>query len=397
MNSQILDIANAVRARGGRALLVGGYVRDRALGIESKDVDIEVFGLTLESLAEILADYGTVIEVGRAFGVLRVKGLDIDFSLPRIDSKVGAGHRGFDVETNPDLDFETAARRRDISINAMGFDPRTNEYLDPHGGRADLDNRVLRATDPRQFPDDPLRGLRVAQFAARFEMYADPELLGLSSGLPLNEVAPERIFEELRKLLLKGRRPSIGFEFLRQSTLIRFFPEIEALIDVQQDAVWHPEGDVWIHTMMVIDEAAKLRANTAHELALMLGALCHDLGKPDVTEVVDDRVKSPGHDTRGISHTERFLERLRAPTALVEQVKALVQHHLAPAAFIHNKAGAKGYRRLARKLDAAGVDLTLLYLVARADYLGRTTAQALARQFPAGEAFLENAKKFPRR
>ena len=394
MKSQIIDIAKVVAGCGGRALLVGGYVRDRLLGIESKDVDIEVFGLPIDKLAQILAQYGTVIEIGRAFGVLRVKGLDIDFSLPRIDSKVGLGHRGFDVETNPDLDFETAARRRDLSINSIGLDPLSGEYLDPHGGRLDLERKILRATDPEHYAEDPLRGLRVAQFAARFEMTADEELIELSSALPLNEVAPERVFEELRKLLLKGRRPSMGFEFLRQSTLTRFFPELEALIGVQQDKVWHPEGDVWIHTMMVIDQAATLRTHTADDLALMLGALCHDFGKPAVTERIDDRVRSLGHESQGVPHSERFLVRVRAPTALIDQVKALVQHHLAPAMFIHNNAGAKGYRRLARKLDDAGVNMTLLYLVARADHLGRTTAQALAAQFPAGEAFIEQARQF---
>ena len=322
------------------------------------------------------------------------KGLDVDFSLPRIDSKVGAGHRGFDVKTNPDLDFETAARRRDITINAIGFDPLTEAYLDPHGGRSDLEQGCLRATDPAHFAEDPLRGLRVAQFAARLEMTVDTELIELSHALPLNEVAPERVFEEFRKLLLKGRRPSLGFEFLRASTLIRFFPEIESLIGVQQDTVWHPEGDVWVHTMMVIDEAAKLRTDDPDDLALMLGALCHDFGKPDVTEVARERVRSPGHDSQGEPHTERFLTALRAPRALVEQVKALVRHHLAPALFIQNEARAKGYRRLARKLDTAGVNMTLLYLVARADHLGRTTEEAMARQFPAGEAFLERAKGF---
>ena len=394
MKSLLFDIAKDVRVRGGRALLVGGYVRDRLLGVESKDLDVEVFGLRLETLSEVLASYGPIIEVGRAFGVLRVKGLDIDFSLPRKDSKVGAGHRGFDVATDPQMNFETAARRRDITINSMGFDPLTEEYLDPHGGRADLKRGVLRATDPAHYAEDPLRGLRVAQFSARFEMSPDPNLIELSHGLPLNEVAPERVFEELRKLLLKGKRPSLGLEFLRQSTLVRFFPELESLIGVQQDPVWHPEGDVWTHTLMVIDEASKLRANTPDDLALMLGALCHDLGKPDVTEIVDDRVRSPGHDSHGTVATESFLTRLRAPNALSDQVKALVRHHLAPALFVQNNAGAKGYRRLARKLDAAGVNMTLLYAVARADHLGRTTDEALARQFPAGETFLERAKRF---
>ncbi len=289
MKSQIFDIAKDVRARGGRALLVGGYVRDRLLGLESKDVDIEVFGLPLETLSDILAEYGPIIEVGRAFGVLRVKGLDIDFSLPRRDSKVGAGHRGFDVATDPQLDFETAARRRDITINSMGLDPLTDEYLDPHGGRSDLERRVLRATDPEHYAEDPLRGLRVAQFSARFEMNPDTALIELSSGLRLDEVAAERVFEELRKLLLKGKRPSLGLEFLRQSTLVRFFPELESLIGVQQDPVWHPEGDVWVHSLHCMDAFASERTGDDREdLIVGLAVLCHDLGKPATTVTEDD-------------------------------------------------------------------------------------------------------------
>ena len=394
LEQPVLDIANDVRTRGGRALVVGGYVRDILLGLDAKDVDVEVFGLSLDVLAEVLGGHGEVIEIGRAFGVLRIKNLDVDFSLPRRDSKVGAGHRGFDVETDPRLDFATAARRRDLTINSIGLDPLTGEYLDPQGGRKDLKDQALRATDPDHYAEDPLRGLRVAQFAARFEMQPDDELIALSRDLPLDEVAPERQFEELRKLLLKGTLPSAGLEFLRESGLIRFFPELAVLIGVEQDPVWHPEGDVWIHTMMVIDEAAKLRQGDDNDLAMMLGALCHDFGKPDVTETIDQRVRSPNHDGQGIPHTERFLERLRAPHRLSEQVKALVHHHLAPALFTQTGAGGKGYRRLARKLDEAGVSMELLVRVARADHLGRTTDEALARVFPAGDAFLEQAKRY---
>lgn len=394
IDPRILDIAEEIKREGGRALIVGGFVRDRLLGIESKDVDIEVFGLTLESLEQDLSRYGELIEVGRAFGVFKLKGLEADFSLPRTDSKTGRGHRGFDVQTDPSLDFETAARRRDLTINSIGFDPLTEEYLDPHDGRADLDLRVLRATDPAHFAEDPLRGLRVAQFAARFEMRPDAVLLALCAELDLSEVAPERIFTEFRKLLLKGTRPSLGFECLREARLIRFFPELEALIDVPQDPIWHPEGDVWVHTMMVIDEAAKLRQDDERDLALMLGALCHDLGKPAATEEINGRIRSHRHDSDGVMPTESFLARLRAPSELIRQVKALVQHHLAPALFVHDKAGAKAYRRLSRKLAAAGVNIALLTRVARADHLGRTTKEALARKFTAADAFLERAQQF---
>ena len=220
-------------------------MRDGLLGHASKDWDIEVFGLDLDALQAVLERFGRVIAVGRAFGVLRLAELDVDFSLPRRDSKVGPGHRGFDVEVDPTLDFETASRRRDLTVNSMGLDPLTEELLDPHGGRADLEAGTLRAVDAATFPEDPLRGLRVAQLSARLSMEPDAELVALCRRLDLSEVSPERILEEFRKLLLQGVRPSLGLAFLRESGLLRHFPELEALVGVPQDPAWHPEGDVW--------------------------------------------------------------------------------------------------------------------------------------------------------
>ncbi len=393
IGSRILDIARAVDAAGGRAIAVGGYVRDRLLRHGSKDYDIEVFGLELDALQTILGRFGRVLTVGRAFGVLRLSDLDIDFSLPRRDSKVGPGHRGFDVDVDPTLDFAAAARRRDLTVNSMGLDLLTQEILDPYGGREDLERKVLRAVDPRTFPEDPLRGLRVAQFSARLEMRPNDELLALCRQLDLSEVSPERILEEFRKLLLQGVRPSLGLAFLRESGLLRFFPEIEALIDVPQDATWHPEGDVWIHNLMVVDEAARLRRGDADDPALMFGALCHDLGKPATTVVREGRVRSPSHSKAGIAPTRSLLARMRAPNELVERTCALVEHHLAPALFDKDGAKARAYRRLSRQLGSSGVSMELLARGARADHLGRTTEEALAREFPAGDRFLVRARE----
>jgi len=394
LDPRIKEIAVAVREAGGRALLVGGWVRDRLRGVACKDADLEVQGLELAELERILSRFGPVIAVGRAFGVLRVKGLDADIGLPRRDSKTGPGHRGFDVRPEPNLDFTNASRRRDLTINAMGFDPLSEEVIDPHGGRRDLANGRLRATDPDHFIEDPLRALRVAQFAARFEMRPDTELLRLCAGLDLSEISPERIFDELRKLLLRGARPSIGFEFLRETRLLRFFPRIEALIDVPQEPDWHPEGDVWVHTLMVIDQAARMRDASDEDPALMFGALCHDLGKPLTTVNERGRIRSPGHDVVGVVPAVTFLAGLRASQALRDQVAALVAHHLAPALFVKQGSTAKAYRRLARKLDAARVSIELLTRVARADHLGRTTEEARRGVFPAGEIFLARAREF---
>ena len=393
VQSRLSEIARAVNTAGGRAVAVGGYVRDRLLEQESKDYDVEVFGLELDALQSILGRFGRVLTVGRAFGVLRLADLDVDFSLPRRDSKTAPGHRGFDVDVDPSLDFATAARRRDLRVNSMGLDLLTQEILDPHGGREDLERKVLRAVDPSTFPEDPLRGLRVAQFSARLVMRPDDELLALCGELDLSEVSPERILEEFRKLLLKGARPSLGLAFLRESGLLRFFPELEALIDVPQDPTWHPEGDVWTHNLMVVDEAARLRRGDADDPALMFGALCHDLGKPATTVERGGRVRSPSHSKAGIGPTQALLARMRAPNDLVERTCALVEHHLAPALFDRDGAKARAYRRLSRQLASTGVSMELLARVARADHLGRTTDEALRREFPAGDRFLARARE----
>ncbi len=399
----MVEIARAIASEGGRALVVGGYVRDRWLGIESRDIDVEIYGLSRARVRDVLRGFGSVIEVGRSFGILRVKGLDVDFSLPRRDSKA-AGKRGaIAVAEDPELGFAEAARRRDLTMNSLALDPLSGEILDPYGGCRDMERRTLRATDPRYFGEDPLRGLRVAQLGARFGMRPDGELVALCRELDLSEIPAERIFEELRKLLLDAPRPSLGFEILRESALLRFFPELAALEGVPQDPDWHPEGDVWTHTMLALDEAARLRTvrtgegatadDEAVDLALMLGVLCHDLGKPATTIVEDGRIRSPQHEPRGAEIADAFLGRLRAPKDLVARVHALVRHHLAPALFVRDGAGPKGYRRLARELERAGVGFELLVRVARADHLGRTTDEARARLFPAGDAFLARARE----
>ena len=390
----MLDIARRVARAGGRALIVGGYVRDRLLGLDTKDLDMEVHGLEIARLEEVLREFGEVIAVGRAFGVLRVKGLDIDVSLPRRDSKTGRGHRGFLVELDPDLGYAEAARRRDLTMNSMALDPLTGEILDPHGGREDMARGILRATDPGHFGEDSLRGLRVAQFRARFELEPDAELRRLSAALDLSDLPGERVYEELKKLLLKGKRPSLGFEFLRETGLLRFFPELEAMVGVPQDPEWHPEGTVWEHTMLVLDEAALDRSGSEDDdLVLLLGALLHDTGKPPTTVAEGGRIRSPSHEDVGVPIARAFLERLRAPLAITEAVSAMVRHHLAPAQFVQGNASPRAYRRLARKLEAAGTTMSMLHRVARADHFGRRTADAIARRFPAGDEFLARASE----
>ncbi|MFT5447241.1 MAG: tRNA nucleotidyltransferase (CCA-adding enzyme) [Gammaproteobacteria bacterium] len=393
-------IARAVHDAGGRAIIVGGEVRDRLLGADAgedggHDTDIELFGLDEQAATRVLSAFGRVIPVGRAFGVLRVAGLDIDFSLPRLDSR-GHGVRGDLTRSNPELDFADAARRRDLTINAMGFDPLTEELLDPFGGRDDLERGCLRAADTELFAEDPVRGLRVARFAARFGMQADDELKVLCSQLDLSQVAPERLFDEWRKLLRQAKTPSLALRFLHDVGLLHAFPELHALIGVPQDARWHPEGDVWVHTLMVLDVASSLRLGDATDDALMFAALCHDLGKPATTECEEDsgRIRSLAHERAGVAVTQAFLGAMRAPQELIRGVGALVLDHLAPAQFPSQGAGRAAYRRLARRLHDGGVSIALLERLARADQWGRTTSEAQARVFDAGDLFLVCAAEF---
>jgi tRNA nucleotidyltransferase (CCA-adding enzyme) len=270
----------------------------------------------------------------------------------------------------------------------MGFDLASGEILDPHGGQKDLIRKTLRATDARYFSEDPLRGLRVAQVAARFLMTPDAELVRLCSGLDLSELPAERIFEEFRKLLIQGEKPSSGLDFLHRTKLLGFFPELNDLVGTVQDPVQHPEGSVWIHTLMVVDEAAFLRDGGDADEALMFAALCHDLGKQ--ADAGDDgRVRSISHETEGADLAENFLKKLRAPFELTEAVRTLVRYHMAPPLLVDGGAKPGAYRRLSRKLEAAGVRMETLARLNRADHLGRNTPEAKRREYPAGDRFME--------
>jgi tRNA nucleotidyltransferase (CCA-adding enzyme) len=380
LDARISEVARGIHAAGGWAVVVGGFVRDRLLGVSSKDVDVEVFGLTGDALANVLSQSGTVLRVGESFPVFKLAGVEADFSLPRGRPSPG----------EPTADsFAEAARHRDLTINSVGLDPLTGELLDPHGGQRDIDAGILRATDSRYFGEDPLRAFRVAQLASRFGFRADRELVRLCRALDLDGLAPERIFEELRKALIRGQRPSVAFELLRETRALRVLPELEALVGVPQDPEWHPEGDVWTHTLMVVDEAARLRDGGEDDLALMMSALCHDLGKPATTSTESGRIRSLGHERQSALDAESLLSRLRASSALTSQVKALVARHLAPAQLVEGNAGDRAYRRLSRQLSEAGTSMRVLERLARADHLGRTTADALARTFPAGDVFRE--------
>ena len=604
--SPVLELCRAVRRAGGRALLVGGWVRDRLRGEPSADYDLEIYQLEPARLRALIAAHGQVNAVGEAFTVYKVRlaaDLTVDVSLPRRESKTGRGHRAFVVTGDPQMSFEEAARRRDFTINAIMYDPLTVEFIDPFGGRADIERRIIRVVDPQTFVEDSLRVLRAMQFASRFEYDIDAATIELCRTIDLSDLPCERIQAEVEKWLLMSHRPSIGWRAARELGIVaKLWPECAALIDCPQDAEWHPEGwslselpfhsritssaqsfgiddslslrefisgattgtamspirggaagteagidsviesfaptpltganssgstpssgpavlakseslvwvfgiptiradeiirvmfqipldrvrpivfgtiddfeivrrvvhpvaiyvmnmllpfqattslqfhndpvnsygpivsgptgihittivvdaraasvngyvlfdfdlaiirngdlavhpgnfatrrrlfkvvpgDVWIHTGLVLDEARRLIDDLPHakQVTVMLGALCHDFGKPPTTKFEDGRIRSKGHEDAGVAPTEKFLDRLNIHTLdgydVRAQVKALVQYHLSPAHFFKSQERGEtvsdgAFRRLAQKVEP-----DLLWRVARADCLGRT-------------------------
>jgi tRNA nucleotidyltransferase (CCA-adding enzyme) len=366
----------------GRPRLVGGGVRDWLLGLEPKDFDVEVAGADFGRLQRALAPFGATDVVGRSFGVVKVRsassGTEYDFSLPRRESKTGAGHRGFAVEPDPNLSDAEAAARRDFTVNAIAYDPFSKEIIDPHGGRADLKARVLRHTSPA-FSEDPLRVLRAFQLAARFDFTLAPETAALCRAIAdhFAELPVERVWAEWDKWATQSAKPSRGLAVLEQTDWLRHFPEVAALRGTPQEPEWHPEGDVFTHTAYCLDALVGLdewrSADPRRRRMLSLAVLAHDFGKPATTARAERRGVmrwvSPGHEAAGGPVTETFLRRIGAPQELIAPVSVLVEHHLA-----HHHGGKDPFteaqvRRLARKLAPASIDD--LAAVMTADSFGR--------------------------
>jgi tRNA nucleotidyltransferase (CCA-adding enzyme) len=369
----------ALQAAGGRPRLVGGCVRDWLSGIEPKDFDLEVYGLDYEKMGRALAPFGPTDIVGRSFGVLKVRinGTEYDFSLPRRESKTGAGHRGFAVEPDPQLTEAEAAARRDFTVNAMAYDPLEERLLDFFGGQDDLKKKILRHTSPA-FVEDPLRVLRAFQFAARFEFTLAPETIALCRSIvdTYKELPVERVWGEWDKWATAARKPSLGLLVLKQTGWLRHFPEISALDGMPQEPEWHPEGDVFVHTGCCLDALVKLdswrEGSPETRRLLSLAVLAHDFGKAVTTKQAERRGKlrwvSPEHEAAGGPLSNSFLTRIGAPLDLIAHVHPLVVNHL-----LHHDGPAEyrdtTVRRLARKIEPATLDE--LMAVMRADHLGR--------------------------
>ncbi len=372
---ELEEILLALKNIGARPILVGGCIRDHFLNIPIKDYDIEVFHIeNFEVLESTLSHFGKVQCVGKSFGVVKLLTLshEYDFALPRREKKVAKGHQGFDVTTHSSLSFEQAAIRRDFTMNAIGYDYFEDTFLDPFNGKESIKNAQIKHIHDDTFMEDPLRIYRAISFASRFDFSLHPSTFNLcqkmtQSGV-LEELATERIFEEFKKFLLKGNKPSIAFELILNLGILKAYPELESLVGCEQDEEYHPEGDVWVHTLMCLDEMAKLRGDDNKEnIMLMLAVLCHDLGKPLCTKVIKGRITSHKHEALGEEPTKLFLQRLTNDKKLIESIIPLVKYHLSPFQLYLQNSSQKAVKRLSTK-----VNIEQLCKVALADCLGRT-------------------------
>ncbi len=365
-----LKIASEVKKCGGEAYFVGGYVRDSLLNIENKDIDIEVHGITPQTLEGILESIGERLEFGKSFGIYNLRGYSLDIAMPRKEKATGRGHRDFTVDVDPFIGTENAAKRRDFTIGALMQNALTGEIIDHFGGRQDLERGVIRHVCDASFAEDPLRVFRAAQFAARFGFRVADETAELCRAMDISALSKERVWEETKKALLKAENPSVFFESLRIfGKLSPFFAEAEKLIGVSQPQKHHAEGDVWAHTMLVLDEAAKLRAEASKPLALMAAALVHDFGKITCTEEIDGVYHAYGHETKGLPIIKAFLSRLTSEKSLTADVLNLAKLHMKP----NTLATCKSSIKATNKMFAEAREPRDLVLMAVADNRGRKT------------------------
>ena len=327
---RLLKIAGDIREAGGRAFLVGGWVRDALLGKSCRDYDVEVYDMAQDALVPILSKYGRTNLVGKAFGVihLAMKGLSLDFSFPRTESKVGYGHRGFVVHTDEKLSFKEAALRRDFTINAMGMELPELTLCDPYGGIDDLKTHTLRHVGPA-FAEDSLRILRGVQFASRFGCTLAPSTVELCRTLSLDDLSVERLFEEFKKWLLKPGKPSLGLKAFLDIKLDEYFPEI------------HPFKNSWETLGTILDNMAPLRDSSG-------------LPEARVMEFAFAALLCGSAET-----ALKFLERITNETHLLKVVPLLLKAYQELDTAIVNDAPS--LRRLAVKLDG----LKLLCLLVR--------------------------------
>ncbi len=359
MDSIAIKIAKAVEEKGGRTFYVGGFVRDRLLGIEGSDLDIEVHGVSPEDLSGLLGRFGEPLYHGLSFGIYSLKRYDIDIAMPRRERAKGRGHRDFEVSVDPFMGTFEAARRRDFTFNAIMQDVLSGEIIDHFGGREDMEAGIVRHVDARSFAEDPLRVFRAAQLAARFDFVLAEETVELCRTIDTSALSKERVEAELKKALLGSERPSIFFEVLRSvGALEPWFSELSLLIGLEQDPKYHPEGDVWTHSMQVLDRAAKYRVEAEYPYAFLLLALVHDFGKICTTEISGERIHAYGHEEEGLPLIEKFLGSFTSESRLKRYVLNMAALHMKPNMLAHSRARLRSTNRM---FDAAAAPKDLIY------------------------------------
>lgn len=365
-------IAYLVDEHGGTAYFVGGYVRDKIRHEDNKDIDIEVHGIYPRQLESILDALGERLSIGESFGIYNLKGYTLDIAMPRKEDNRGSGHRDFDICVDPFIGTYKAALRRDFTINALLEEILTGKVIDHFGGLEDLDNGIIRHINDATFAEDPLRVLRAAQFAARFNCTIADETLELCGRMDLSSLSKERVMGEVEKALLKSEKPSVFFESLRQmNQLSAWFPELEDTIGVKQNPRHHAEGDVWTHTMMVVDAAVKYRDEVSNPLGFMLSAVTHDFGKAICTEMVNGQIHAYNHETAGLPLVELFMRRLTAEKALIEYVMNMSELHMRPNVMAANNSAIKS----TNKLFDQSVEPEALACLALSDDIGKIPPQ----------------------
>lgn len=361
----VQKIARDAEKNGGRVYMVGGCVRDRLMGTEPKDVDIEVHGIAPDVLKAILSEIDEPMTFGESFGIYSLKGIDLDIAMPRMEHATGRGHRDFEVDVDPFIGTEKAAMRRDFTINAMMRDVLSGEIVDHFGGLDDLEKGIIRHVNDKSFAEDPLRVFRAAQFAARFGFSVADETVEICKKMNVGELSSERVEGELRKALMGSARPSIFFQTLREMGQLRpWFRELEELIGLEQDPIFHPEGDVWTHTMEVIDRGAGLREEAEEPYAFMLLCLTHDLGKITTTSFDKGRIHAYDHENEGPAIAEAFLSRFVGSKDVIKYVLDMIPSHMKPNMVAYNHSKIKVTNRMFDGVPAPG-DLILFSLADR--------------------------------
>lgn len=380
---------------------VGGCVRDLLMGCTPNDFDVEVFNTTYDKLVEQLKPFGQPNFVGKSFGIVKLHTTEgiYDFALPRTETRVGAGHRGFTVQHHQGISLQQAARRRDFTINALHFDPRAWKVIDSVGGLEDLHLGILRHTSPA-FSEDILRPLRGMQFASRFNLHTAPETIKLCRSIrdQFHTLTSQRVWKEWQKWAGLSTRPSRGLQFLKDTGWIQNFPALASLHGVEQDPQWHPEGDVLVHTGLVCDALATdpewQQATLPTKEELMFGALLHDIAKPETTEhQPNGRITSYRHAEAGMDKARDFLASIDAPNDFQQRVPLLVGHHMD-----FQTPSPRTVRRLAQRIHP--VELKSLLLLMRADHQGRGPASHIPEEIQqiaklAQDLQLEASKPIP--